>query len=77
MKNHDNLGRIMNQVYVDRIEVAMMETEDCAGRTGFYDKYGVIRDVFQNHLSEMLALILSDVPVSPENRLEGSEKCSD
>ena len=69
-KNHDNLGRIMNQVYVDRIEVAMMETEDCAGRTGFYDKYGVIRDVFQNHLSEMLALILSDVPVSPENRLE-------
>ena len=69
-KNQDNLGRIMNQVYVDRIEVAMMETEDCAGRTGFYDKYGVIRDVFQNHLSEMLALILSDVPVSPENRLE-------
>ena len=69
-KNHDNLRRIMNQVYVDRIEVAMMETEDCAGRTGFYDKYGVIRDVFQNHLSEMLALILSDVPVSPENRLE-------
>ena len=33
-------------------------------------QYGVIRDVFQNHLSEMLALILSDVPVSPENRLE-------
>ena len=69
-QNRDTLGHIMNKDYVDKIEVAMMETEDCAGRTGFYDKYGVIRDVFQNHLSEMLALILSDLPVSPENRLE-------
>jgi len=69
-QNRETLGRIMNNHYVKRIEIAMMETEDCEGRTGFYDKYGVIRDVFQNHLSEMLALILSDLPVSPKTRLE-------
>lgn len=69
-RNRETLGRIMNNQYVERVEVAMMETEDCEGRTGFYDKYGVIRDVFQNHLSEMLALILSSIPVNPQNRLE-------
>eukprot|EP00940_MAST-03C_sp_MAST-3C-sp2_P003407 g3407.t1 len=68
--NKDSLAGVMRSSHVDRIDVAMMETEDCEGRTGFYDKYGVLRDVFQNHLSEMLALTLAADPWSPAERLQ-------
>ena len=42
---------------VAAVEVVMQETEDCRGRTWFYENYGALRDVHQNHLSEMLALL--------------------
>lgn len=32
------------------------------GRTAFYDSYGVVRDVMQNHLTEMLAFVAMDLP---------------
>ena len=47
---------------VVRVEVVMKETVDCAGRTGFYDEYGVVRDVLQNHLTELLALVALPAP---------------
>lgn len=34
-----------------------------SGRIDFYDQYGVVRDVMQNHLTELLALITMDLPV--------------
>jgi hypothetical protein len=34
-------------------EVVMNEKETCEGRTTFYDEYGVIRDVMQNHLTQV------------------------
>jgi len=42
---------------IKQIEIGMLETEDCKGRTGFYDEVGVIRDTIQNHLMMMLALV--------------------
>ena len=38
-----------------RVDVVMTETEHVGGRSKFYDEYGVVRDVMQNHLT--LALI--------------------
>lgn len=35
------------------VEVALTETEDVRGRTGFYDEYGVVRDVMQNHMTQV------------------------
>ena len=49
---------------VKRVEIVMSEEEDCKGRTKFYNEYGVVRDVLQNHLSEMLALLAMDLPSS-------------
>ena len=43
---------------IERVEAAMAESVDCAGRTRFYDDYGVVRDVMQNHVSQMMALTL-------------------
>jgi glucose-6-phosphate 1-dehydrogenase len=39
-------------------------TETSSGRTGFYDAYGVFRDVHQNHLTEVLALLMADEATS-------------
>eukprot|EP00510_Aplanochytrium_minuta_P003886 CAMPEP_0184016166 /NCGR_PEP_ID=MMETSP0954-20121128/6768_1 /TAXON_ID=627963 /ORGANISM="Aplanochytrium sp, Strain PBS07" /LENGTH=487 /DNA_ID=CAMNT_0026297137 /DNA_START=45 /DNA_END=1508 /DNA_ORIENTATION=- len=46
---------------VRSVEVAMLETEDVKGRTGFYDEVGVIRDTMQNHLMMMVALLGMDL----------------
>ncbi len=48
--------------HVATVEVAMKETEDCEGRTSFYEGYGVIRDVLQNHLTQVLVLLKMDLP---------------
>lgn len=68
--NADTLGNVMNSRHVLQIEVAMMETEDCKGRTNFYDKYGVLRDVFQNHLTEMVSIVLASEPTNPDSRYD-------
>ena len=60
--NKEMLDDLWNANHISHIEVAIKEKVDCSGRTKFYDKYGIIRDVFQNHLSEMLALVAMDLP---------------
>jgi hypothetical protein len=39
--------------HVIEVDVSMTETEDAAGRTAYYDQYGVVRDVMQNHLTQV------------------------
>jgi hexose-6-phosphate dehydrogenase len=52
---------LWNSEHVARIEVAMKETETAEGRTSFYNNYGVVRDVLQNHLSVMATNTLGDL----------------
>jgi hexose-6-phosphate dehydrogenase len=52
--------------HVASVEVSMKETEDCEGRTSFYEGYGVIRDVLQNHLTQVLVLLNMDLPTAAE-----------
>jgi len=56
----------MTPLMLKRVEVAMKETEDCEGRTSFYDAYGVVRDVLQNHLTEIAALALMALPTGED-----------
>ncbi|PIK38140.1 putative GDH/6PGL endoplasmic bifunctional protein [Apostichopus japonicus] len=60
--NRDVLDPLWNHKYIDYIEIAMKETLDVKGRLSFYDKYGVIRDVMQNHLTEILGLVAMEIP---------------
>ena len=53
----EQLQDYWNNDHISHIEVVIKEKVDCSGRTKFYDQYGVIRDVFQNHLTEMLTLV--------------------
>lgn len=48
---------LFHRDHVERVDIFMKETDDCKGRTGFYDAYGVLRDVHQNHLTQMAVLV--------------------
>ena len=65
--NYNKLQSVWNKDSVQYVEVAMKETLDVRGRTAFYDSCGVIRDMHQSHLTEILALLLADTNEPPNN----------
>ena len=59
--NRHHLKGLLNGDNVERIHVVAREALTAAGRTGYYDKYGVVRDMMQNHLTQVLTLIVADL----------------
>src|SRR5437762_1985143 len=59
------LEPIWNHAHIARIEITMAETFGITHRGGFYDSVGALRDVFQNHLLQIVALLTMDPPSRP------------
>ena len=55
---------IWNGNYVDHVQITMAEDIGIGGRAGYYDGIGAARDVIQNHLMQLLALVAMEEPVS-------------
>lgn len=55
---------VWNRRYVDNIQITVTESVDVGHRAGYYDKAGVLRDMFQNHLLQLLALVAMEPPSS-------------
>ena len=53
---------IWSNRYIDHVQITMTEPMGVEGRGGFYEEAGVIRDVFQNHLLQLLALVAMEPP---------------
>ncbi len=55
---------VWNRRYVDHVQITAAETVGIGQRGRFYDRVGVLRDVFQNHLLQLLALVAMEPPAS-------------
>ena len=57
---------LWNKHFIDNIQFNVAEAVDVEGRGGYYDSSGVLRDMMQNHMFQMLAYLCMEVPGSFE-----------
>lgn len=62
--SNDIFEKTWNNNFIEKIEIRALENIDIEGRGAFYDGIGALRDVGQNHLLQILALITMNRPKS-------------
>ncbi len=49
---------------IDHVQITVAESVGVEGRWGYYDEYGAMRDMIQNHLMQLLCLVAMEPPCS-------------
>ncbi|HWY85571.1 MAG TPA: glucose-6-phosphate dehydrogenase, partial [Gemmataceae bacterium] len=66
---------LFNRQYVDHVQITVAETVGMEGKRGaYYDHAGAMRDVVQNHVLQLLALVAMDPPATLRARDVGDAK---
>jgi len=65
---------LWNRNYIDHVQITVAEEVDVGSRAGYYDTSGVLRDMFQNHLLQLLMVTAMEAPVRYEADLVRDEK---
>ena len=56
------LEPLWNRNYIEEVQIFATETIGCEGRSQYYEGAGVVRDMLQNHMLQVLALIAMEAP---------------
>ncbi|KAJ3579589.1 hypothetical protein NPX13_g977 [Xylaria arbuscula] len=57
-------GATWNRHHIDNVQITFKEPFGTEGRGGYFDEFGIIRDVMQNHLLQVLTLLAMERPIS-------------
>jgi glucose-6-phosphate 1-dehydrogenase len=57
---------LWNNLTIDHVQITVAETEGVGDRWGYYDEYGALRDMVQNHMLQLLCLVAMEPPSDME-----------
>jgi glucose-6-phosphate 1-dehydrogenase len=65
---------IWNRNYIDHVQITVAEEVHVGQRGDFYDRAGILRDMFQNHLLQLMMITAMEAPVRTQADLVRNEK---
>jgi glucose-6-phosphate 1-dehydrogenase len=68
------LEHLWNRLYIDNVQITVAEDLGIENRASFYEQSGVVRDIVQNHMLQLIALVAMEPPIGFEADFIRDEK---
>ncbi|HXA38235.1 MAG TPA: glucose-6-phosphate dehydrogenase [Phenylobacterium sp.] len=65
---------LWNNLTIDHVQITVAETEGVGDRWPYYDEYGALRDMLQNHMLQLLCFVAMEPPADMDPRSVRNEK---